>query len=140
MAPKRGGWVYFRELLYFSRKYAHLTHSLALVICVCSDSAMPLLSCTCLCNNSKWCLAVPSFVSPSSCTVLLLRCFLLNITACTAAQLDGRTFERRAPFATTSSKKGSGRIFEGGLIFGRLRFYRRIGLSGEYRYLVHTAY
>ena len=27
-------------------------------------------------NNSKWCL--PSFVSPSSCTVLLLWCFLQN--------------------------------------------------------------
>ena len=25
---------------------------------------MPLLSCTCLCKNSKWCL--PSFVSPSA--------------------------------------------------------------------------
>ena len=75
--------------------------SLALDICACSDSAMPLLSCACLCNNSKWCL--PSFVSPSSCTVLLLGCFLLNITACsTAAQLGGYTFERRAPFAATS--------------------------------------
>ena len=27
--------------------------SLALVICTCSDSAMPLLSCACLCNNSN---------------------------------------------------------------------------------------
>ena len=113
------GVVYFRELLYFSRKYTHLTHSLALVICACSDSAMSLLSCACLCNNSKWCLL--SFVSPSSCTVLLLCCFLLNITACTAAQSGGCTFERRAPFATTVFKKGCGQIFEGGLIFGRLR-------------------
>ena len=32
-------------------------------MCACSGSAMP---CTCLCNNSKWCL--PSLV----CTVLLL--------------------------------------------------------------------
>ena len=31
----------------------------------------------------------------------------------------GRTFERKA---TTSVKKGGGRIFEGGLIFGRLRY------------------
>ena len=30
----------------------------------CSDSAKPLLSCTCLCNNSKWYL--PSFISPTS--------------------------------------------------------------------------
>ena len=87
------------------------TVSLALVIWACSDSAMPLLSCACLCNNSKWCL--PSFVSPSSCTVLFLHCFLLNITVCTAAQLSGRTFERRAPFATTSFKKGGWVYFRG---------------------------
>ena len=36
--------------------------------------------------------------------------------------MGGRTFERKAPFATTSFKKGGGRIFEGGLIFGRLRY------------------
>ena len=34
------------------------------------------LSCSCLCNNSKWCLS--SSVSRSSCTVLLLWCFLLH--------------------------------------------------------------
>ena len=74
--------------------------------------------CSCLCNNSKWCL--PSFVSPSSCTVLLLCCFLLNITACTAAQLGGCTFERRAPFATTSFKK-------------RVDIFSRVDLfSGDY--------
>ena len=69
--------------------------SLTLVISACSDSSMPLLPCTCLLNNSKWCLA--SFVSHSSCTVLLLRCFLLNITACTAAySMGGRTIERNS--------------------------------------------
>ena len=38
--------------------------------------------------------------------------------------MGGRTFEIKAPFATTSFKKGGGggRIFEGGLIFGRLRY------------------
>ena len=36
--------------------------------------------------------------------------------------MGGRTFERKAPFATTSFKKGGGCIFEGGLIFGRLRY------------------
>ena len=35
------------------------TVSLALILYTCSDSAVPLLSCACLCNNSKWCL--PSF-------------------------------------------------------------------------------
>ena len=53
----------------------------------CSDSEIPctylliqyasFLSCTCLYNDSKWCL--PSIVSPSSCTALLLWCFLLGI-------------------------------------------------------------
>ena len=47
--------------------------SLALFMYACCDSAMPLLSCACLCNNSKWCL--PSFVSPSSYTVL--QCYLI---------------------------------------------------------------
>ena len=37
------------------------------------------------------------------------------ITACTA-QIGGRTFERKAPFATTSFKNG------GGLIFKRLQY------------------
>ena len=53
--------------------------SLALFKYTCSDPAMLLLSCACLCNNSKWCL--PSFFSPLY-TMLLLQCFLLNITAC----------------------------------------------------------
>ena len=83
------------------------------------DSAMPLLSCAWLRNNSKWC--PPSFVSPSFCTVLLLQCFLLNITACTVAQIGGRTFERKALFATTSFKKGVGLISKGGRIFERLQ-------------------
>ena len=85
------------------------------VLFVCSDSAMPYAITT-----NKWYL--PSFVSPSSCNVLLLlRCFLLNITACTTAQVGGCTFERKAPFATTSFNKGGGCIFEGGPIFERFR-------------------
>ena len=56
-------------------------------------------------------------VPGSSCTVLLLHCFLLNITACTAAQLGGCTFERRAPFATTSFKKGGRAYFRGWAYF-----------------------
>ena len=53
--------------------------SLALFMYACSDSAM-LFPCACLC---KWCLS--SFVSPSSCSVLLLWCFLVDVTACTMA-------------------------------------------------------
>ena len=64
----------------FSRvviKYAHLTphtsHAVSLHLFAYSfgDSALPLLSCACLHNNSKWYL--PSFVSPSSCIVLLIQ-------------------------------------------------------------------
>ena len=36
--------------------------------------------------------------------------------------MGGYTFGRKALFATTSLKKGGGRIFEGGLIFGRLQY------------------
>ena len=38
----------------------------------------------------------------------------------TTAQIGGRTFERKAPFATTSFKKGCGLIFEGGPIIEKL--------------------
>ena len=54
----------------FSLENTPTSHAvnLALVICACNDSAMPLLSCACLRNNSNGaCLPSP-----------LLRCFLLN--------------------------------------------------------------
>ena len=69
------------------------------------------LSCTCLCNNNKWCL--PSFVSPSPCTVLLLQYFLLNKTAC----IYINRWSYFWAFATTSFKKRGGFIFEDGPIF-----------------------
>lgn len=66
--PKKGR-VYFQELWYISRKYTHLACSTG---CVCMQWFYKVsLS---ICSNSKWCL--PWFVSPSSCTVLLLLCFL----------------------------------------------------------------
>ena len=68
-------------------------------ICACSDSAMPLLSCTCLRNSSNGA-CLPSC------------CFLLNITACTAAKMGGRTFESKVPFATTSFQKGGWAYFQ----------------------------
>ena len=37
--------------------------------------------------------------------------------------MGGRTFERKAPFATTSFKKGCGCTFKGGLIFGDYSTY-----------------
>ena len=88
---KEGVGIFSRVVIFLSTIRPPHTVSLALVICTCSDSVMPLLLCACLCNNSKWCL--PSFVSPSSCTVLLLHCFLLNIRASNAAQLGGHTFK-----------------------------------------------
>ena len=60
-------------------------------------------------NSNKQCL--PSFVSPPSCTVLFLWCFLLSITACTVAKIGGHTFKRKAPFATTLFKKGGVGLF-----------------------------
>ena len=68
-SSRRGVGVFSKVVIFLS-KYSHLTHSLANAF----------LSCTCLSNNSKWCLH--SFVSPSPCTALLLWCFLLNIRAC----------------------------------------------------------
>ena len=118
MAPKRGGGCIFESCDISLENMPMQSHTVspALVICTCSDFAMPLLSCACLRNNSKSCL--PSFVSSFPCTALLLLCFLLNITACTVARMGGCTFERKAPFATILLKKGGGRIFECGLIFG----------------------
>ena len=67
-------WVYFRELWYFSLQIRppH-TQSTCSSICVwfCNAFCHAL---ACICNNSKWCL--PSFLSSSSCTVLLLQSFL----------------------------------------------------------------
>ena len=79
---KEGGvGVFSRVVISLENTPTSHTVSLTLVICACSDSAMPLLS-RALWNNSNQCL--PSFVSPSSCIVLLLRCFLFNITAYSA--------------------------------------------------------
>ena len=78
--------------------------SLALLTYAYSCSAMPLLSYTCLRNNSKWCL--PSFVCPLASLVLLA-----YITACNTAYIGGHTFKRKAPFATTSFKRGGVGLF-----------------------------
>ena len=50
---RRGGHIF--ESCDISLENTPTSHavSLALVMYSCSDSAMPLLSCTCLCNNSK---------------------------------------------------------------------------------------
>ena len=95
---KDGGGRIF-ESCDISLKKTPTPHIVSLVLFVWH--AMPFLSCPGLCSNSKWCL--PSFVSPSSHTMLLPQCFLLNITVCTTPHIGVRTFERKA---TTSFKKG----------------------------------
>ena len=73
LSKDRGGCIF--ESCDISLENMPTSHavSLALLMYPCSDFAMPLLLCTCLCNNSS-CL-----VSPSPLQVLLLRCFFLNI-------------------------------------------------------------
>ena len=43
--------------------------------------------------------------------------FLLAMTACTTAKMGGRTFGRKAPFATILFKKLGGLVFDSGPIF-----------------------
>ena len=89
--------------------------TLALVIWARSNSSsMPLLSWACLLNNSKWCM--PSYVSPSSYTVLLLWCFLL-IT------MGGHTFKRKQLQSKQLHSKRGGRIL------GRLQYSHFVILS-----------
>ena len=74
----------------------------------CGDSTMA--HCHELTYISNWCL--PSFVISSSCTVLLLLCFLVNIYN-SMHNSTGR-LRRKVTFAIASFKKGSGLVFEGG--------------------------
>ena len=98
---KEGGGRIF-ESCYISLESTPTSHSLALVICACNDSAMPLLSCACLCNNSKW------LVHP--------------LAQCCLPQLGGVLLREEHPLQQLHSKKGGGHIFKGGFIFGRLRY------------------
>ena len=76
VSPQRGGWTYF-ESCDISPENTPILHaaSLALFMCTCSNSAML------FCHVLEMQMCLPSFVSPSSCMVLLLWCFLLNMTA-----------------------------------------------------------
>ena len=71
-SSKRGMGILSRVVI-FRPIYVHMQTSINSMY-TCGASVVPLLSCICLCNNSKWCL--PSFVSPSSCSALLFWCFL----------------------------------------------------------------
>ena len=106
-SSKRGGHIFKSCDISFENTPTSHPVSLALLMYAYSGSAMPLLSYTCLRNNSKWCL--PS--CPLASLVLLA-----YITACNTAYIGGHTFERKAPFATTSFKR------EGGLIFETLQY------------------
>ena len=81
-SSKRGVSVFLRVVIFLSKICPPHTQSRPIVMYPCSDSAMPLLSCACLST-----LCLPSFTSPSSCTVC---CFLLNITTCTMADWIGK--------------------------------------------------
>ena len=86
--------------------YVHLTHTQSspyMCMCACSDSAMHLLSCT-------WCL--PSFVSPSSWT-MMPPCILVQHNSMYCHINGWVYFERKAPFAKTSLKKGWWAYFRG---------------------------
>ena len=104
---KKGVGIFSRVVIFRSKIPPHHTQLvyIALLMYAYSGSAMPLLSYTCLRNDSKWCL--PSFVCPLASLVLLA-----YISACNTAYIGGHTFERKAHFATTSFKMGSGLIFE----------------------------
>ena len=105
MAPERGGWAYFLESWYFFRRYAHLTHSLALVMYACSDSVMlHALAYVTIANSVSL-----HFVSPSFYTVLhALPCFLLAITACTYYNINGWAYFQveKHPLQQLHSKGG----------------------------------
>ena len=105
-SSKRGVGVFSRVVIFLLKiRPPHM--QLVIVMYACSDSAMPLLSRTCLCNNSKWCL--PSFVSSSSYTVLLLQ-----------HKWVGVRLGEKHPLQPLYSKKGGGLIFDSGPIFERL--------------------
>ena len=60
----------------------------------------------------------------------------------TVAYLGGRAFERKAPFATNSLKKSGGCIFEGGLVFERLRYSETSRFKYKHQVLItiHPVY
>ena len=125
-SSKRGVGIFSRVVIFFLKIRPPHTQLLWLYLC----AHAVILQCL-ICHGLAYAItangACLHLLSPSSCNVPLLQCFLLNITPCTTAQVGGRTFERKAPFATTSFKKGGGgvggHIFEGGPIFERLRYY-----------------
>ena len=85
--------VFSRVVIFHNMPISH-TVSLALFAYVYSDPATPLLSCTCLCNKTKWCL--PSFVrDPPLAQCLLLWCFLLNMPICIVRGEGGVAGEMR---------------------------------------------
>ena len=105
-STKRGVGVFLRVVIY-PLKNTPTSHAVSLAL-LCMHAVMPLLSC--ISNSSKWCL--PSLVSPSSCTVLLLA----YITACTVVGVLSRG---KHPLQQLHSV---GQIFEGGPIFERLPY------------------
>ena len=85
--------------------YAHLTHNYSSLIYV--------LQCL-ICLVLHWCL--PSFVTPSFCTVLLFWCFSLNIKSCTVAWIGVLSRETTLP-PNFIQKRGVG-LFSRGVFVG----------------------
>ena len=110
------GVEFFFESYGISLENTPILHavSLALVICPCTDSAMPLCHVFAY-NKSKWCL--PLFVSHSSCNALVL-----SITAWLWHIWVGMLLREKHPLQQIHLKKSGGCIFEGGLIFRRWRY------------------
>ena len=67
-------------------------------------------------------MCLPSFVSPSSCTVLLLWCFLLNMIAMCYNINNRWTYFWVLNVQHLCSKNGGGHVFEAGPTFKRLQY------------------
>ena len=101
---KKRGSAYFRELRLFPQN-TPTSHTVQPYLCTHAAILH--------CRNSKW--FMHSFVTPS-CTVVLLWCFLLNITT------SYYGIKKLSPLQQLRSKKGGRHIFKGGPIFERLRY------------------
>ena len=81
-------------------------------MCACSDSAMPLLAYAITANVVCLHLLVPPAITANGvCLHLLVPPAASVVLLAYRINRWAYTFERKAPFATTSSKKGGGHIF-----------------------------
>ena len=110
---KRGLGIFLRVVMYIPLGNIPASHtvSLVLVMYTCCDSAMPLLSCICLCitaNGVRLHLLAPSL---AQCCFFGASCYCWGILS-----------RERHPLQQFHSKRKGGLIFEGKTIFGRLQY------------------